>query len=264
MELKQAKEKALEFGVKALLTRNNYKTDKSVKFGYLAAILHLAPYKISGRNVCSMAELASCIQGCLNTSGHGGMASTFTEVSGVSVPDNIVQTARINRTKFYHAERGAFMMLLAHEISVFIKYAEKLDLTPCIRLNGTSDIRWEVGHYVEYKGNLYHSIFDTFQSVQFYDYTKIPNRKHIPNNYHLTWSYSGASEKYAAMRPAEFSWAVVFNTAKNEDLPDSFLGRPVIDADQHDLRFLDSSQCVAGLRAKGRAKQDTSGFVVHV
>jgi hypothetical protein len=37
----------------------------------------------------------------------------------------------------------------------------------------------------------------------------------------------------------------------------------VIDGDLSDLRFLDRTGVVVGVRAKGKAKKDVSGFVVH-
>jgi hypothetical protein len=45
-------------------------------------------------------------------------------------------------------------------------------------------------------------------------------------------------------------------------LPETYLGRPVIDGDEHDLRFLDPSGVVVGLRAKGKARKQRGGFVV--
>jgi len=36
----------------------------------------------------------------------------------------------------------------------------------------------------------------------------------------------------------------------------------VIDGDKDDLRFLDPKGVVVGLIAKGKAKRDTSGFVI--
>ena len=52
--------------------------------------------------------------------------------------------------------------------------------------------------------------------------------------------------------------AVVFR-----ELPESYLGMPVISGDEDDLRFLDPPRYIVGLRAKGRAKKDTTGFVVQ-
>ena len=53
--------------------------------------------------------------------------------------------------------------------------------------------------------------------------------------------------------------AVVFEG----DLPICFLGRKVIDGDTDDLRFLDPTNVVVGLKAKGDARHDTSGFVIR-
>jgi len=123
-------------------------------------------------------------------------------------------------------------------------------------LNGTSDIQWETIE-VECGQN----IFQMFPQVQWYDYTKIPNRKvsHI-SNYHLTWSYSEANKKYADYFDAvRYNVAVVFKNG----LPKMFKGLRVIDGDKTDMRFLDGNKrVVVGLKAKGDAKTDTSGFVI--
>jgi hypothetical protein len=106
------------------------------------------------------------------------------------------------------------------------------------------------------------NIFAMFPQIQFYDYTKIPTRKveHIPN-YHLTWSYSEANDKYATLfDKVSNNIAVVFRDA----LPKMFKGLKVIDGDKHDMRFLDETQVVVGLIEKGEAKKDTSGFVIDL
>ena len=127
-------------------------------------------------------------------------------------------------------------------------------LIPVVRLNGTSDIRWE-----NVRLNDGRTIFEVFPHIQFYDYTKIANRKRIPSNYHLSWSYSEASKRFAKMRPNDMNWVVVFRT---KVFPDTYLGRPVINGDANDLRFLDDSGVVVALKAKGSARKDTSGFIV--
>ena len=45
-------------------------------------------------------------------------------------------------------------------------------------------------------------------------------------------------------------------------LPSMFKGLKVIDGDTHDMRFLDEDNVVVGLKAKGKAKKDYSGFVI--
>jgi hypothetical protein len=55
--------------------------------------------------------------------------------------------------------------------------------------------------------------------------------------------------------------AVVFGVPKSKPLPVGYLGRPVFNGDDSDLRFLDPRGVVVGLYAKGKAKKDTTGFV---
>ena len=95
------------------------------------------------------------------------------------------------------------------------------------------------------------NIFEIFSDVQFYDYTKIPTRKvgHI-NNYHLTWSYSEANDKYASWYDKiAYNIAVVFNGAFL-----SISKVEVVNGDESDLRFLDKRNVVVGLKAKGKRK----------
>ena len=104
-----------------------------------------------------------------------------------------IHKARERKTTLFLYDRPQFMALLVLDVIKFIGYCTRKGKKPAIRLNGTSDIQWETIE-VECGQN----IFQMFPEVQFYDYTKIPNRKvsHIPN-YHLTWSYSEANKKYA-------------------------------------------------------------------
>jgi hypothetical protein len=51
--------------------------------------------------------------------------------------------------------------------------------------------------------------------------------------------------------------AVVF-----DELPNTYLGKTVVNGDDTDVRFLDGQNVVVGLKAKGRARKDSSGFVV--
>ncbi len=47
------------------------------------------------------------------------------------------------------------------------------------------------------------------------------------------------------------------------EVPQSLWGYPVINGDAHDARFLDTAGAVVGLKAKGSAKSDRSGFVIR-
>ena len=235
---------------KLLGVGTNAKTIKGDGDEYLTAILYMTPYKVmvDGKlfNSCSMAAMASCIDGCLYTAGRGAF--------------NNVQTARQRKAEWFYRDRDSFMAQLVIDVAKFANYCRKRDIQPCIRLNGTTDIRWEL---ILIDGK---NIFERFPNVQWYDYTKIPNRKvsHL-SNYHLTWSYSAANPKYEqyfddVIRNG-MSVAVVFRKPINLK---TWRGYKVVDGDKDDLRFLDPKQSIVALYAKGRAKKDQSGFVVDL
>ena len=221
----------------------NAKTVKGDGDEYLTAILYMAPAKqVDGINVCPMAEMAGCAKACLYTAGRGRF--------------NNVQQARMRKTMLWRDDRAEFLRLLRDDLERFQRYCTKRNITPCVRLNGTSDIQWEK-----------HGFMSDFPGVQFYDYTKIVKRAYsdLPPNYHLTLSYSEANDEYAervAMAVADTgrNMAVVFRD--RDAIPATFRNFTVIDGDKDDLRFLDRQGCVVALYAKGAAKNDTTGFVV--
>ena len=241
---------------KLLGVGTNAKTVKGDGDEYLTAILYMTPWKVmvDGKafNSCSMAEQAGCIDACLNTAGRGAM--------------NCVQAARERKAQWFYRDRGSFTQQLIVDIEKFQAYCDKRLIQPVVRLNGTTDIRWE-SIKVDYGQNINGvNIFELFPHVQFYDYTKISNRKvsHIPN-YHLTWSYSGANATYAAQLDkalaAGMNVAVVFREAMTKE---TWQGLPVVNGDADDLRILDpKGGHIVALYAKGKAKRDTSGFVVE-
>jgi hypothetical protein len=229
-----------------LLSTANPKIQKGTKLGYLSFILHLAPATLSGKETCPK-RTAGCTAACLNTAGRGGMFKKGENT-------NMIQQARIRKTKEFFENRDQFMKDLYHDVRKGIRQAERLGLTPVFRLNGTSDLAWE--KYTVGTTDL--NLFELFPTVQFYDYTKVLGRKvaHIPN-YHLTFSAADGNDADVARAvSAGMNVAMVFDR-----LPAEYMGRVVNDADEHDLRFLDPLNTIAGLKAKGRAKKDTSGFV---
>tara|TARA_R110000782_G_scaffold5831_4_gene20156 strand:+ start:1170 stop:1895 length:726 start_codon:yes stop_codon:yes gene_type:complete len=238
----------------SLLTTSNPKTQKGVKLGYLTAIQHFAPSTLSGSNVCDFAT-PQCIRFCLNKAGRGGIIKAGEHT-------NAIQLARIARTKMFLDDQFVYMGQLFKELASHKRKASKLDLVPCVRLNGTSDIRWE---------EVMSSVFWRFEDVQFYDYTKdfVRMQRFLTNrwptkNYHLTFSRSELNDD-------QCDWvidhggnvAVVF-----DDVPDGYKGLEVINGDDSDLRFLDVSKDIfkrgvyIGLTAKGKLKQFESAFKV--
>ena len=241
---------------KLLGVGSNAKTIKGDGEEYETAILYMTPFKVAvgGKtfNSCSMAEQAGCIDACLNTAGRAGIIKK-------GETTNTIQAARLRKAQWFYSDREGFMLQLMQDIAKHQTSCEKRGIQAVVRLNGTTDIRWEL---VKVQG---YTIFELFPRVQFYDYTKIANRNtsHI-ENYHLTWSYSGASEKYAAMMQTAvdkgMNVATVFRKAYNEK---SWMGLPVVDGDKDDLRIKDpKGGHIVALYAKGKAKKDTSGFVV--
>jgi hypothetical protein len=220
------------------------KTIKGNDSGYLTAIMYMTPYKTLEHNLCPMAETAGCLEGCLNTAGRGSM--------------NSVQKGRARKAQWFVKDRNGFMAQLVKDLTRFQNYCERRDLNPAIRLNGTTDIRWEL---IKVNGQ---TIFDLFPNITFYDYTKIANRRNLPNNYHLTFSYSATNATYLKQvdiaKANGLNIAVVFRNKEN--IPSEFIGLPTIDGDKTDLRFLDPKQSIVALYAKGKARKENSGFVV--
>jgi len=243
------------FRGKLIASGSNAKTVKGDGTEYETAIMYLAPFTLSGAgNVCSMAAIAACWQGCLNSAGRGAF--------------NNVQKARIRKTRQYMTQRAEFMADLVADLEAFERYCARKKVRPCVRLNGTSDIMFERGHPVT-RGNARHeSIMAAFPAITFYDYTKIYKRvdRPLPHNYKLTLSYSGANADYAAairerVNAGKANMAVVY---RNRAIVDKLLAASpyAIDGDLTDMRFLDpQGGYVVALYAKGKAKHDTSGFV---
>ena len=230
-----------------LLSTANPKIQKGTKLGYLSFILHLAPATLSGKETCPK-RTAGCTAACLNTAGRGGMFKK-------GETTNMIQKARIRKTQYFYEARDYFMQDLYEDIQKGIKMATKLGLTPVFRLNGTSDLSWE--KYTINDKNL----FELFPTVQFYDYTKVLGRKVSQyKNYFLIFSKADGNDSDVAEAILQgMNVAAVF-----DKVPEGYMGRPVINADEHDLRFLDAKGVIAGLKAKGRAKKDYSGFVIRL
>ena len=223
---------------------NDAKTIKGEKLGIRTAILYLTPHKISGVNMCPVAPIAQCDGPCLYSAGRGAM--------------HTVQASRLRKTLYLTQYTEEFKEQIKREILAHVLLAIKKNMIPAIRLNGTSDIRWEL-----YLWEFMCEMHDKYGAI-FYDYTKIPNRKiPRPEVYDITFSYSGV-EAYQRMywkaRRQGNRVAVVFRDRNN--IPDTWDGLPVVSGDDSDARWLDPQGCVVALYAKGRAKHDTTGFVI--
>jgi hypothetical protein len=229
----------------SLLNSGNSKTRKGEKKGFTTYGLHLAPANLSGFNVCKDASIG-CGNACLNTAGRGAM--------------NSVQKARIKKTLFFFKDKQKFLAELWAEVAKSIKSASRKGMTPCFRLNLTSDLPWEK---IKFNGQ---NVFEAFPLVTFYDYTKSVERMtafvngEMPSNYHLTFSRSETNGAIAlAILRSGGNVAMVFR----KWIPSTYFGHDVIDGDETDLRFLDGSGKIIGLKEKGLAKKDETGFVLE-
>ena len=231
--------------VRLMFKSGNPKTDKNQSVEGLENIvilhLNLAPSDVSGYELCPMASLG-CKKACLHTAGNPIFQAQKDK-------------GRINRARYYMQDRANFMKQLVRELENFVKWCKKNNKIGVVRLNTTSDVSWEI-----------HNIFERFPTLQFYDYTKIQKRAlkfargEYPPNYHLTYSLNEDNyDKAVEVLNEGGNIAVVFR----KDLPETFAGRKVVNGDLHDLRLLDPKNVVVGLKAKGKAKTDYSGFVMN-
>ena len=239
---------------------SNAKGVKGEAIGFLTGMLYLSPADLSGYQVCPMALIAQCKAPCLNTAGLGGVYTS-------------IQRSRIAKTRRFFEDRDAFLADIVYSIRKLVKAARKRHIRnkgrftgryhiPLVRLNGTSDIRWELIP-VTIDGVRHPNLMEAFPSVQFYDYSKLVNRRNLPANYDITFSYSGVPAFQKFVQKAldqKMRIAAVFRFER--DIPARFLGRKVIAGDASDVRSIEQRRALVALYAKGRAVADTSGFVV--
>ena len=231
------------YGRPKYLLSSSAKAKKCDKVGVLNRVLYL-PSGI----FCPEATLG-CLRSCL---GHGS--------GRMQMPSSA--RARDRRAALYLEDQEHFLTLLRSDLYALREEATQQGLLPAARLNGTSDLPWE---------RLHLEVFEEFPDIWFFDYTKIRPRmwqflaghtgqKPWPKNYHLTFSLSENNANYATELLAEGgNVAVVYRS----ELPNRHWEYPVIDGDEHDARFLDPRGVIVGLRAKGIATADTTGFVVR-
>ena len=238
--LKQQQTKSAYTKVKNLLSQGSTNA-KTAKNEIETFILYLAPSDIIGtHNLCPFAS-EGCRKACLYSAGRGAFSN--------------VQQSRINKTKFWAYDREQFYIQLANEIlAIHSKTVNQV----AIRLNGTSDVD-HLGLIFRYTGINFLSA--EYSNILFYDYTKSIKQieKYKGTNYKLTFSLSETNQTDAIKVLLDGgNIAAVFSG----ELPQSYKGFKVIDGDKTDLRYFDPANVIVGLKAKGQAKKDTSGFVI--
>lgn len=223
----------------------NPKTIKSDNLGeYLTAILNLWP----GSPIICPAATKACIKACLNSSGNPA------HMAGK-------ERARKARTALFLQDRAGFKARLCDDLEQHRRICDRRGVKPAARLNGTSDIVWEL---------IFPEVFDRFADFQFYDYSKIAARFRadwtLPANYDLTLSYSGENwaDCETALNNGHRIAAVFGGITPRGQLPTSWRNWAVVDGDLHDLTFSRGESVILGLRAKGKARKPDpdSKFVI--
>jgi len=216
---------------------NDFRSKKVVdKFGnYIRlASLSMRPDDI----LCPSRHIAGCAEPCLVTAGMGAFSN--------------VEAGRQAKTDFFHNDREGFLDQLRRELGNFERLCAKTNTKPVVRLNTISDIQWER-----------YGIPQEFPNIFFYDYTKVAKRLgNTPANYRLMFSYSGKAE-YQKQVAIALKHDVPISVVFFGDMPETFLGRRVIDGDASDLENLFSGKTIVGLKAKGKAKKSESDFIVN-
>ena len=232
--------------VKNLLSKGSTNS-KTAKNDIKTFILYLAPHNLNNSNVTLCKDASDgCIASCLYKAGRGVFSN--------------VQTSRINKANYFVTDKKVFLVQLLKEIRKEIKKASDKNEKIAFRLNGTSDIDFI---YLLKKQLNFDIDLLAYDKLFFYDYTKsLPRAKRYldSKNYTLTFSKSEVNDlQVQEALNLGINVAAVFSN----DLPATYKGIKVIDGDKSDLVMLEYKKVILGLKAKGPAKKDTSGFVIN-
>jgi hypothetical protein len=227
----------------------NAKTSKNALETF---ILYMSPaaQNSKGADLCPFRS-KGCTAACLYTAGRGKF--------------NNVQRARMNKSEYFTRDKKTFLAQLALEL-IAIKKGTKA----AIRLNGTTDV--DFLYLLKNRAGL-----DALQlkGLVFYDYTKDPHRvkRYKGTNYTLTFSRAEDNEPQAL---EILKNSGIVSAVFAEKLPQFYKGFEVIDGDASDDLMLKAAAAVGvlkrtrkgkglilGLKAKGDAKKDVSGFVIN-
>lgn len=195
-----------------------------------------------GFNLCPKAS-KGCAAACLVFSGQSGMPQA--------------QRAQAVRTAFILSHPREAGLLIGAELRAALRRNKAINL----RMNTTSDIRWEI-----VSPEMVTAL--AAAGVVLYDYTAwSPRDRAESSDYSLTYSAkepAHTSDEYLRdILASGGNVAMPFDTPRGKALPLTWQGFTVIDGDESDERRNDPRGVVVGLRAKGyKWKRDNSaGFI---
>ena len=216
---------------------NSHKVDLGLAKGVSTRVVYLPPADalfLAGdtRTLCAFAT-RGCRATCLGE--NTGLLITSTS-----------EKSRMWKGALYMGARKLFRELLVIEAVAHVSASKRAGKIPALRVDGSSDTA---------EGAL---LAPRVPEAMVYDYTKnvTKAKKHAAGkfapNYTVVFSFSGENlAECAEVLQAGGNVAAVFDTAKGAPLPAEWSGAPVIDADEHDARFLDpAGPVVSGLRFK--------------
>lgn len=243
-------ETATAYKIPAKLLSKGNTNAKTAKNNLDTFILYLAPatQNSKGAELCPH-RTAGCTAACLFTAGRGKFGS--------------VKGARINKTEYFLADPKTFLAQLALELIAINKRYQKQNKKAAIRLNGTTD-----RDFLYLLGKKAGIVWQELTSLVFYDYTKTLKKaqRYSGTGYVHAFSRSEDNEVQAIQYLNE--GGIVAAVFAN-DLPSHWKGFEVLDGDLRDDLMLEAVHqttsgkgVVLGLKAKGDAKKDTSGFVI--
>jgi hypothetical protein len=124
---------ARRWGFSVMASIDNPKASKATAYGYLNAILYLAPSNSAGvGNLCP--HSGACVELCLGE--HSGQAAIPRSDGKI----NPVILARQARARAYMKERAAFLAYVQADIARLQRIAHRLGLKLCYRFNGSTDV----------------------------------------------------------------------------------------------------------------------------
>ena len=231
--------------VKNLLSKGSTNS-KTAKNNIETYILYLAPHTQNSKkiNICPRAS-KGCAAACLFSAGRGKFSNVI--------------ASRTNKTEYYLNDKKVFINQLSNELLKIGAKAIKQNKKIAIRLNGTSDQDFIA--LIKKYNNLDLLNSDQFKNLVFYDYTAILGKikKYINTSYSLTLSRKEDNENdiLEALKLGG-NVAAVFR----DELPTTYKGFTVVNGDSSDLQMIYNKNVILGLKAKGDAKKDKSGFVI--
>ncbi len=233
------------FRSRDILTTDSYKLRKD-SMAWMKVGLTLSPANESGGwNTCAFAS-TGCKALCLKSAGR--------------LQGHLAAEARVRRTRYFYTDRARFMANMAKRLQNAMKRARASGRKLAARFNVLSDLDW---------ATIAPHMFGLVDQV--YDYTKDAARYRrflagkLPSNYHLTFSRSESNEatclEFLSLG-GTVTVVVRDEATKAGYMATGYRGFPCLDGDVSDNRWMDPAGHVVLLRAKGKARKATSGFVV--